>query len=97
MKEFGKEKKKHEKEEKKLKIEEKVQEVKKEQNQEKKEELKKQEVPSAPKFEKDEKFKLHYDILSSMGFKDVEVCSNLLNKHKGNIQKVVDEYLNTNK
>jgi len=51
-------------------------------------------VPSAPKEEeREEKFNIHYKILENMGFKDITVCTRLLKKHNGNLQKVVDELL----
>jgi hypothetical protein len=53
-------------------------------------------VPSAPKEEineRQEKYNIHYKILESMGFKNVSSSTKLLDKHNGNLQKVVDELL----
>jgi hypothetical protein len=57
-------------------------------------------VPSAPKLEelkpkedRDEKFNIHYKILSNMGFNDINKNTDLLRKNAGNLQKVVDELL----
>jgi len=42
---------------------------------------------------KEEKFNFHYSILESMGFKDVQVTTDLLKKHNGNLQKAINELL----
>jgi len=61
--------------------------------QEKVVEVPKVEVKVESKPQKDDKFTIHYKILDNMGFKNVDLCTFLLNKHQGNLQKVVDELL----
>jgi hypothetical protein len=55
-------------------------------------EVKPQEV-KVEKVEILEKYSVHYQILENMGFSNKELSTFLLNKYKGNLQKVVDEYL----
>eukprot|EP01080_Neovahlkampfia_damariscottae_P008860 gene8860-809_t len=60
---------------------------------EEKEEKVEEPIVKVEKVEELEQYSVHYQILENMGFTNKSLSTFLLNKYKGNLQKVVDEYL----